>query len=163
MRLPLTLAITAWLWLPQAAAGLQSASRDWPLSDRTIIGDFSRITAIAASLDRVYIASPTSLLVWQPQFQRWEGPYSPPDAAALSRVFAALVDPLDQSLWLARPDGWLHFQPELQVWDQGRVGEGVLSIAFDEGDPISGLFIRTRGGWLLLPRGGMARAGRNPI
>jgi len=162
MRLPLTLAITAWLWLPQAAVGLQSASRDWRLSDRTIIGDFSRITAIAASLDRVYIASPTSLLVWQPQFQRWEGPYSPPDASALSRAFAALVDPLDQSLWLARPDGWLHFQPELQVWDQGRVGEGVLSIAFDEGDPISGLFIRTRGGWLLLPRGGMVPTPSQP-
>ena len=162
MRLPLILALAASLHLPQSAAGLQSASRDWQLSDRTIIGDFSRITAIATSLDRVYIASPTSVLVWQPQFKRWEGPYSPPDASALSGVFAALVDPLDQSLWLARSDGWIHFQPELQVWDQGRVGAGVLSIAFDESDPISGLFIRTRGGWLLLPPGGMVPTPSRP-
>ena len=47
------------------------------------------------------------------------------------RVFGALVDPLDNSLWLARPDGWIHFQPELQLWDQGVVPDGVQTIAFD--------------------------------
>ena len=50
---------------------------------------------------------------------RWEGPYEPSRRDALAGVFAALVDPLDQSLWLARADGWMHFQPELQLWDQG--------------------------------------------
>ena len=39
--------------------------------DRTIIGDFSRISATATSLDKVYVASPTSLLIWHPQFRRW--------------------------------------------------------------------------------------------
>jgi hypothetical protein len=158
-----TLILAVSLCLPHPVAALQSASRDWRPADRTIIGDFTRISAIAASLDRVYIASPTSLLVWQPQFQRWEGPFSPPDPGLIANVFAALVDPLDQSLWLARPDGWIHFQPDLQVWDVGRVGDGILSIAFDESDPISGLHIRTRGGWLLLPRGGMVTTpGRPP-
>ncbi|MBA3260064.1 MAG: hypothetical protein H0T68_11445 [Gemmatimonadales bacterium] len=162
MRLPLTFALAGSL-LTAPAAAAQGASRDWRPSDRTIIGDFSRITAIASSLDRVYVASPTSLLVWQPQFRRWEGPYSPPDPSALAGVFAALVDPLDQSLWLARSDGWVHFQPELQLWDQGRAGDAVLSIAFDRNDPVSGLYLRTRGGWLVLPRGGMAPTpGRPP-
>ena len=49
----------------------------------------------------------------------------------MARVFGALVDPLDNSLWLARPDGWIHFQPELQLWDQGDVPDGVQTIAFD--------------------------------
>jgi len=162
MRLPLILAFTG-LFLAAPAAAAQSASRDWRPAERTIIGDFSRITAIATALDRVYVASPTSLLIWQPQFRRWEGPYSPPDPSALAGVFGALVDPLDQSLWLARSDGWVHFQPELQLWDQGRAGDAVLSIAFDRNDPVSGLYLRTRGGWLLLPRGGIVPTpGRPP-
>lgn len=162
MRLSLPLALAGCLLVAPPVAS-QSASRDWRPSERTIIGDFSRITAIASSFERVYVASPTSLLVWQPQFRRWEGPYTPPDPSVLAGVFAGLVDPLDQSLWLARADGWVHFQPELQLWDQGRVGEPVLSIAFDQNDPTSGLYLRSRSGWLLLPRGGlMPMPGRAP-
>ena len=36
-----------------APAGAQSTSRDWRPTDRTIIGDFSRITSIATTIDRV--------------------------------------------------------------------------------------------------------------
>ncbi|MGH7528112.1 MAG: hypothetical protein ACREMX_15565, partial [Gemmatimonadales bacterium] len=98
-----------------ASATAQSASRDWRPADRTVIGDFSRITSIAAALDRVYVTSPASVLILQPQFQRWEGPFDPPGGSVLTGVFASLVDPLDHSLWLARPDGWVHYQPELQL------------------------------------------------
>ena len=152
MRLP----AATLLLLVAAHPVLAQSSRDWRPSERTIIGDFSRITAIAGALDRVYVASPSSLLIWHPQFRRWDGPFTPPDPALLAGVFAGLVDPLDQSLWLARPDGWVHYQPELDLWDQGRIGEGVAAIALDQDDPLSGLYLRTRRGWLLLPRGGMA-------
>ena len=131
------------------------ASRDWRPSERTIIGDFSRITAVAAAFDRVYVASPGAVLIWHPQFRRWDGPFTPPDPSLLANVFAGLVDPMDQALWLARPDGWVHYQPELDLWDQGRVSDGVQSIALDQDDPLSGLYLRTRRGWMLLPRGGM--------
>lgn len=152
MRLPLRLTFAGSLLVVSSVAA-QSASRDWHPSERTIIGDFSRINAIATSFERVYVASPTSLLVWQPQFRRWEGPYTPPDPGILNGVFTALVDPVDQSVWLARGNGWVRFQPELRVWDQGRVVEGVQSIAFDQDDPIAGLYIQTRSGWVVLPRG----------
>jgi len=131
----------------------QSPTRDWRPSDRTLIGDFSRITAVAAALERVYISSPSAVLIWRPLARQWEGPYDPPDPTRLTRVFSALVDPLDNSLWLARTDGWLHFQPELQLWDAGAVPEGILAIAFDATDPAAGLYFRTRTGWLLLSRG----------
>jgi ligand-binding sensor domain-containing protein len=141
----------------------QSPSRDWRPEDRTVIGDFSRITSIASSIDRVYVTSPTSIVVWQPHFQTWSGPFEPPSRATLAGVFAALIDPLDQSLWLAKSNGWVHYQPELQLWDEGPVPDAVVTIAFDESDPVSGLYIRTRGGWFLLPRGGMVPApGRPP-
>ncbi len=136
-------------------ARAQSPSRDWRPEDRTVIGDFSRITAIATAIDRVYVSAPSAVLIWNPQFQQWQGPYDPPSPTLLMGVFGALTDPLDNSLWLARPDGWVHFQSELQLWDEGRVPDGVQSIAFDANDPTTGLYLRTRRGWLLLPRGGL--------
>ena len=158
MRLP-ALLLTAVLVAPATA----QTSRDWRPSERTVIGDFTRITSIASALDRLFVTSPTSLLIWQPQFRRWSGPFSPPDPAILSGVFAGLIDPIDQTIWLARADGWVHYQPELDLWDHGRVNEGVVAIALDQDDPIGGLHIRTRRGWYVLPRGGMVpMPGRPP-
>jgi hypothetical protein len=131
----------------------QSFSRDWRPEDRTVIGDFSRVNAIAASSDRVFIVSPTGILIWNPQFQRWEGSFDPPERELLAGVFTGLVDPLDNSLWLARPGGWVHYQPDIQLWDQGVVPEGVLAIAFDQENPAAGLYVRTRNDWVLLSRG----------
>jgi ligand-binding sensor domain-containing protein len=147
------LAVLATLCLA-APTWAQSFTRNWRPEDRTVIGDFSRITAIATSSDRVYIASPSGLLIWNPQFRRWEGSFDPPDPTLLARVFTALADPVDNSLWLARPDGWVHYQPDIQLWDQGVVPDGVLAIAFDQDNPGTGLYIRTRREWHLLPRSG---------
>ncbi len=164
MRPVLSGFLLASLALPAQA---QAPSRDWRPEDRTVIGDFTRITSVAAAIDRVYASSPSAVLVWNPQFHQWQGPYDPPDPAMLAQVTSSLIDPLDNSLWLARSDGWVHFQPELQLWDQGVVPGGVLAIAFDGNDPTPGLYIRSRAGWLLLPRGGIApspaRAPTRPI
>jgi hypothetical protein len=61
------------------------------------IGDFTRITSIAAAQDRVYATSPTSLVIWNPQFRQWDAPITPDDPTLLERVFTALIDPLDNS------------------------------------------------------------------
>jgi len=157
----LLLALPLLAALPIAA---QSPSRDWRPEDRTVISDFSRITAVATAIDRVYAASPSQVLIWNPQFHQWQGPYDPPDPQMLLRVIAALVDPLDNSLWLAAADRWIHFQPELQIWDQGVVPGGLQTIAFDANDPTVGLFLRTRQGWLLLSRGAITPAPtRGPV
>ncbi|HEX6406472.1 MAG TPA: hypothetical protein VFZ90_04690 [Gemmatimonadales bacterium] len=132
----------------------QSFTRDWRPEDRTVIGDFSRINAIAASAERVYIVSTSGVLIWNPQFQHWEGSFDPPDRTLLAQVFAAIIDPLDNSLWLARTDRFIHYQPDIQMWDQGLVPEGIQAIAFDQDNPGVGLFLRTRSGWQLVPRGG---------
>jgi hypothetical protein len=146
-----------------SSAQAQSFSRDWRPEDRTVVGDFSRVAAIASSPERVFIVSPTGLLIWNPQFQHWEGSIDPPDRTLLARIFTALTDPLDNSVWLARPEGWVHYQPDIQLWDQGMVPEGILGIAFDESDPAAGLYLRTRNGWELLPRGGIVPTpGRPP-
>ena len=88
---------------PPSARSAQTG-RDWRPSERTIIGDFSRITAIAARSTGVYVTSPTSLLLWQPQFRRWEGPFSAAAIPAiLAGVFAALIDPT-RRVAVARPE-----------------------------------------------------------
>jgi ligand-binding sensor domain-containing protein len=136
-------------------ATAQSPSRDWRPEDRTVIGDFSRVTSVAASMERVYVTSPTALVIRQPQFRTWSGPFEPPRRDMLREVFASLVDPLDQSLWLASGRGWVHYQPELQLWEEGTVPEAIATIAFDEADPLGGLYLRTGRGWYVLPRGSM--------
>ncbi len=151
MRGPFAVLTALCLATPAAA---QSFSRDWRPEERTVIGDFSRVTAIATSSDRVYIASPSAVLIWNPQVRRWVGWFEPPEPSLLARVFTGLADPLDNSLWLARSDGWIHYQPDIQLWDQGIVPDGVIGIAFDQDNPTTGLYIRTRRGWQLLPRAG---------
>lgn len=143
-------------------AGAQSFTRDWRPEDRTVVGDFTRVNAIATSPDRVYITSPSGVLVWNPQFQRWEGSFDPPDRGLLDGIFTSLADPLDNSLWLARADGWVHYQPDIQLWDQGSVSEGILGIAFDQDDPTAGIYLRTRREWQLLPRGGAVPTSARP-
>ncbi|HZI76237.1 MAG TPA: hypothetical protein VFD73_19890, partial [Gemmatimonadales bacterium] len=129
-------------------AAAQSPTRDWRPEDRTIIGDFTRISAIATTMDRVYIVSPSGVLLWNPQFQKWDGVVDPPDPGLLAGVFTGLADPLDNSLWLAASNSWVHYQPDIQLWEHGVVPDGVLGIAFDHNDPGAGLYLRTRSGWL---------------
>src|SRR6478672_1561754 len=150
------------LFIAPLILSAQTPTRDWRPEDRTIIGDFSRISAIAASMDRVYIVAPSGVLIWNPQFQHWDGIADPPDPGILAGVFTGLSDPLDNSLWLAAPDRWIHYQPDAQLWDNGPAPEGVLGIAFDRNDPGSGLFLRSRAGWLQLPRGGTVPSPTSP-
>ena len=142
--------------LSQKAGLAQTGGRDWSPEDRVIVGDFTRITSVASSQDRVFATSPSALLIWDPQFRRWQGPISPPDHRLLERVFTSMVDPLDNSLWLARVDGWVHYDPNIQLWDHGVMPEGVQEIAFDLNAPVSGLHIRSGGNWYVVPRGGIA-------
>ncbi|MGH7657904.1 MAG: hypothetical protein ACREL6_06685, partial [Gemmatimonadales bacterium] len=139
--------------LVTAPLAAQTAMSEWSTSDRTIIGDFTRITSVAAARDRVYATSPSAVLMWNPWFRRWEGTAVPPDPAMLDRVFASLVDPLDNTLWLARIDGWVHYDPFIQLWETGVVNGPVQEIAFDLAAPFNGLHLRTPSGWVMIPRG----------
>jgi len=159
----LLMALTLAVAVPGAAQVTPlRPSRDWLLADRTVIGDLSHVTSVAAASDRVFVTSPSALLIWRPQFQRWEGPFQPPDPTALTRVFTSLVDPLDNSLWLGRSDGWVHYQPDMDAWTGGTVGAAVQGIAVDLSAPLQGLLLRTSAGWLAVPRGGFSASPAPP-
>ena len=72
--------------------------------DRVVLRDMTTIQAIASSFDRVYVVTRSAVGTFRPLAKRWEPPVAAPAPEALQRVFAAIVDPLDQSLWLADPD-----------------------------------------------------------
>lgn len=130
--------------------------------DRVLIGDFSHVLAVAAGQERVWVVTPDAVLGWDHRFREWDGPYPAPGVRALERVRWALVDPLDQSLWLGHPDGWMRWQPDLRMWDAGRVS-GVRGIFVDAADPGSGLYLRTTSGWQAVsPGSGLATSSPEP-
>lgn len=134
----------------------QTSTGEWSLEDRVIVRDTRTVTGIAATFDRVYIVTPSQVLVRRPQTESWEGPYTPPDPRLLVGVNLALADPLDNSLWMVGRTRWVHFEPDLVLWTAGDVGSTINSAAFDLANPIGGLLVRTGAGWQELPRGGSA-------
>lgn len=145
-----------------AAGPMQAQSRSFSTDDRIVLTDFTRISAVAASRDRVFAVTADALVAYDAVGRRWEGPFSPPRPGALRGVFAALADPLDGGVWLARADGYLHFDPGIQLWDEGQLPGRITDIALDEFAPGSGLFLRTTSGWYNAGRGGAAFPGSAP-
>ncbi len=124
--------------------------------DRVLLGDFSRVTALAASYDRVYVSYPTALAIWRPLAQRWDVPRSPGNPSLLQNVIGGATDPVDQSIWLATTTGWVHYQPDIDRWETSNIATRVTGIAVDPSNPGAGMWFRTSGGWLQQPRVGPA-------
>jgi ligand-binding sensor domain-containing protein len=99
------------------------------------------------------VVMPDGVLLLEPQSRVWTGPYTPPDPSLLRRSGSALVDPIDQSLWIQLPDGWLRFQPNIELWEQGSAPGRVSQIAFDADNPAAGLLLLIGSTWYQVPRG----------
>jgi ligand-binding sensor domain-containing protein len=148
------------------ASPLAAQSREWQPDERAVLGDFTRIVAVATSLDRVFAVTTTALLVYLPGERRWEGPFAPRDAEALREVRAALFDPLDGGVWLVTRAGWLRYDPAIRLWEGGSVPGLVNDAALDQGNLAAGLLLRAGSGWYSAGRGGIAipaAAPRRPI
>jgi hypothetical protein len=143
------------------AAGLVAAGRlpltaqvrDWSLADRTLVSDGSVVTAVAAGLDRVFACGPGGVLVYDPLARQWSGPWFPPLPQTLASVSAAMIDPVDGSVWLAAGSNWVHFQPVVNSWEMGALPGLIGTLGFDADMPASGVYFRVGPRWYLLPRG----------
>jgi hypothetical protein len=146
-----------------AGAGTAGAGLAVPVAairpdDRVMLRDMSTVLAVAAAFDRAYVVYPSAVGYWHPVERRWEPPFAAPIRAGLERVFAGVVDPLDQSLWLAEPDALIHFDPLGPRWDRLPVPARVRTLATDPGAG-EGIWLLTAAGWYLQPRIGPARPG----
>lgn len=130
--------------------------------DQVLLGDFSRVNAVASSFDRVYVAYPTAIGIWRPNERRWDVPRSPPNPRDLEDVRAAVIDPLDQSAWFATDNGWLHYSIGGDRWDRGVLPGRVLQIATNPFDPSRGIWFRTTAGWVVQQSIGPATSGSPP-
>ncbi|HJS48458.1 MAG TPA: hypothetical protein VJ773_10770 [Gemmatimonadales bacterium] len=155
--LVLGLLLAAW-------SGSAGAQRTWRPEDRLVLRDYSRVVAVAAGLDRAYAVTPDAILLLDPRTRRWTGVADAPEPGALRSAGFALVDPLDNALWLASRSEWFRYQPELRLWERGLTPGAVVQAAIDRADPTAGLHLRLRGGWAVVPRiGGAALPGPAPV
>ena len=137
-------------------AGLPSPASPFRPEDRVVLGNFARVNAIATSFDRVFVAFPTAVGLWRPLTQRWEVPRTPPRPAMLRDVRLAILDPADQSLWLGTAQGWIHYTPTLERWDEGPLPGTPTAIGVDPADGIGGAWFRIDGRWFRQARIGGA-------
>lgn len=133
-----------------------SAQSIWRPEDRTVIGSFTHITAVAASYNIVYVTSLDAVVQWQPGTRTFGLPVTVDVPGGLARVTSGMVDPLDQSLWLSESNGWIHYEPTLRRWSEGFASGQVLQMALDRTDPSGTLFLRTARGWESAPRGALS-------
>jgi ligand-binding sensor domain-containing protein len=127
----------------------------WRLEDRTLVSDFSIITAVAASPFTVYAATTHGLLIYDRRTQRWSLPVTSLDGYPTDRVRTALADPVEDAVWLGTTSGWARYDANSRRWDTGIVPGGVSDMMLDARDPASGIFVKSLDGWGFVPRGGL--------
>ena len=132
----------------------QRGSRHWQPNERVIISDFGTVQAVAATDVVVYVVTTGGIGVYDRRFNRWEPPVTPLDGFGNFRARSALVDPIDESLWIAADVGLVHYQPRLQTFETIHVPGGAREIVIDENDAFAGFYVRALRSWEFLPRGG---------
>ena len=130
-----------------------AAQTYWRPEDRVVLGSMLEISAIASSFDRLYVVSPDQVLIRDQLARRWSGPFRSPGRGLLAEARGSLVDPFDHSLWVVTASGWLRYDPDLDVWDQGFAAGSVISAGVDRTRPGDGLYLRLVSGWVVASRG----------
>ncbi len=142
--------------------GLPTPASAFRPEDRVVIGNFARVNAMAASFDRVFVAFPTAIGLWRPQTQRWDVPRTPPRPLMLRDVRLAILDPADQSLWLGTAQGWIHYTPTVERWEEGTLPGTPTAIGVDPADPLGGAWFKIEGRWYRQSRIGGATVPATP-
>jgi ligand-binding sensor domain-containing protein len=137
------------------ATPLTAQAGFWREDERIIITDQSVVVAVAVTESRVYAATTTGLGVYDRRFGQWAPPVTMADGYPREPVTVALADPADDAVWLGTPTSVIRYRSVLRTFDAYPVPGGVRNLAFDRGDPFSGLYVLTGAGWQQLPRGGL--------
>jgi ligand-binding sensor domain-containing protein len=139
---------------PHLGLRTSDAQSRWRPEDRAIVGAMLDIFAVATSFERLYVVSADQVLFRDQGRSEWSGPFPGPGLARAQDARGSIVDPLDRSLWVVTTVGWLHYDPTLEIWEQGFTGETILAAGFDRTHPVDGLYLRLARGWVVATRGG---------
>jgi len=130
------------------------ASRLWRPDDRALLTDFSYVTAIAASQDMVFAATPTALVVYDRLSLQWRETAVPPLNFPGGGVVSMVADPLDDTAWLAAGAQWFEYRPLTHEWQSGLLPGGAAAVVLDSDNPTSGAWFDTGAGWVQVGPGG---------
>jgi hypothetical protein len=132
-------------------AGAQLGPGHWDPDDRVLVADFSTVTALARSSDRVYAATTRGLVEIRDVFRAWEPPLTREDGWPDAPVPALAFSRADGVLWLAVSDGrLLALDPGSRRWiDEIPVDRPVRRLVPDA-SPEGGLLLGTDAGWFRL-------------
>jgi len=142
---------------------LSAQTRLWRPEDRVVISDFNTVDAVAASPSMVYAATRHGLLQFDRRTRAWQFPVTALDGYPTTRVRVALADPAGNAVWLGTADGWARYDADVRQWDRGPAAGGVSGLLLDAQNPASGVFLRDRLGWRLLPRGALFAQPGTPL
>lgn len=144
--LVLSAACGGGLGAPPASA--QVVAGAWKMDERVVVTDFQRVTALARSPDRLFIATDGGLAVLRDAFGRWELPVTREDGYPDRQVLALGWDARDASLWMATRDGrLLQLDVDGRRWiDSFSLRQAVDRIIAPAADP-SRLLLRSGGRW----------------
>lgn len=148
--------IAAWLVASVTPATLAGQSRLWRPEERAVIGDFTVITAIAATRRWMFAAGPGGVALYDLQLHAWQPPISVADGLPAAQILVALGDPADESLWLGTTVGLVHYRPEIRQFENYPATAGaVTNLMIDKNNPFRGIYLRDGLGWRFLDRGGI--------
>lgn len=136
----------------------------WRPEERAVIPDLSFVQGLALNSAYLFVATRNGLGILDRRFGQWLPPVTASDGFPNARVFDALEDPVDDSVWLATEDGLFRYDPRTRFTETVLVPGGVAQLMIDRDQPFRGIYLRTSSGWQLLPRGGVVPAppGRLP-
>jgi len=137
------------------ALGAQSGTSLWRPDERVVITDFSRVNALAAGEDALFVATDGGLGTYDLRFHRWEMPVTRIDGYPYEQVIAALADPVDRSVWLGTAQAVVHYQPDLEQFERVSAPGAVTTLMFDRDDPFGQIYVGGPFGWRVLRRGGI--------
>ncbi len=148
-RLGATVAGLLVLALPLRA----QATRTWREGDRVLVTDLSYVTAVAATPNVIYAATPNGLAVYDRALGNWRRTVGPLEAFPGSRITAMAADPGDDTAWLAMPGRWAAWDPFTHRLDSGTLPGQVDQVVLDARNPSRGAWFHTSAGWYEVARG----------
>ena len=120
----------------------------WDPDDRVLVTSFQRVTALARSPNRLFVATDGGLLVRDDAFGRWELPVTREDGYPFARILALGWDHRDRTLWLATEDARLiRMDPhDRRFLDDIRLNRAVNRVLPSPDDP-SAILVRQGSQW----------------
>jgi ligand-binding sensor domain-containing protein len=138
------------------------ATRQWRPEERALLTDLSYVTAVAATQNVVYAATPFGLGVYDRGFSRWRETVGPLEGYPAGPITAMAADPSDDTAWLAGQGTWLAWQPFTRQWTSGVLPGTADQVVLDAANPSAGAYFHTTAGWFVVARGSFTAVAARP-